>query len=72
MKAQKGEIITGLRVRKALQSLIDSRHPCTIKIPDTPFCWDGLIARIHNQDNSQSLFIGGVGGFEDALPPFQE
>ena len=72
MKAQKGEIITGLRVRKALQSLIDSRHPCTVKIPDTPFCWDALIARIHNQENSQSLFIDGVGGFEHALPPFRE
>jgi c-di-GMP-binding flagellar brake protein YcgR len=72
LKAQRGEIITGLQVRKALQSLIESRHPCKVKIPDTPFCWDALIARIHNRENSYSLFIDGVAGFEHSRPPFQD
>jgi hypothetical protein len=31
-----------------------------------------LISRIHDQENSHSLFIDGVGGFEHSLPPFQE
>jgi c-di-GMP-binding flagellar brake protein YcgR len=72
LKAQKGEIITGWQVRNGLQSLIDSRHPCKVKIPHTPFCWDAWIAEIHPPENSDCLFIDGVGGFEQALPPSQD
>ena len=72
MKVQKGEIITGWHVRNGLQSLIDSRHPCKVKIPHTPFCWDAWVAKIHPTEDSDCLFIDGVGGFEQALPPFQD
>lgn len=72
MKAQKGEIITGQQVRIGLKPLIDSRHPCKVKIPQTPFCWDACMAGIQPPGNSDSLFIDGVGGFEQALPPSQD
>jgi hypothetical protein len=68
----KGEIITGWRVRNCLQSLIDSRHPCQAKIPHRPFCRDAWVAKIHRTEDSDCLFIDGVGGFEQALPPFQD
>jgi c-di-GMP-binding flagellar brake protein YcgR len=72
LKDQKGEIITGWHVRNGLQSLIDSRHPCKVKIPHTPFCWDAWVAKIHPSENSECLFIDGVAGFDQALPPSQE
>lgn len=72
MKAQEGEIITGWQVRKGLQFLIDSRHPCKVKIPDTPFCWDAFIASMQKQENFNTLFIDEVHGFEQALPPSRE
>ena len=72
MKAQTGEIISGWQVRKGIQFLIDSRHPCTVKIPDTPFCWEAIIAGIRKQEKLDYLYIDGVGGFEQALPPSRD
>ena len=71
MKVQRGEIITGWPVRNGLQPLIDSRHPGKVKIPHTPFCGDARAAKIHPTEDFDCLFIYGVGGFEQALPPFQ-
>jgi hypothetical protein len=72
LKVQKGEITTGWHVRNGLQSLIDSRHPCKVKIPHTPFCGDAWVAKIHPTEDFDCLFIDGVGGFEQALPPSQD
>jgi hypothetical protein len=72
LKVQKGEIITGWHVRNCLQSLTDSRHPCKVKTLPTPSCWDAWAAKIHPAEDSDCLFIDGVGGFEQALPPSQD
>ncbi|MGE5252589.1 MAG: flagellar brake protein [Planctomycetaceae bacterium] len=72
MKFQMGEIISGLKVRRSLQSLVASHHPCKVKIPKTPFSWEARISEIREEGNRSYLFIEGVRGFEQALPPLQE
>ncbi len=72
MKFQTGEIISGLKVKRSLQSLIDSHHPCKVKIPNTPFSWEARISEIREEGNCSYLFIDGLRGFEQTLPPLQE
>lgn len=72
MEFQLGEIISGLKVRRSLQSLIASHHPCMVKIPNTPFSWEARITEIREEGNCSYLFIDGVRGFEQTLPPLQE
>jgi c-di-GMP-binding flagellar brake protein YcgR len=72
LKFQMGEIISGLKVKKSLQSLIASHHPCKVKIPNTPFSWEARISEIREEGNCSYLFIDGVRGFEQTLPPLQE
>lgn len=72
MKFQMGEIISGLKVKESLQSLIAWHHPCKVKIPNTPFSWEARISEIREEGNCSYLFIDGVSGFEQTLPPLQE
>jgi len=72
LKFQMGEIISGLKVRRSLQSLIASHHPCKVKIPNTPFSWEARISEIREEGNCSYLYIDGVRGFEQTLPPLQE
>jgi c-di-GMP-binding flagellar brake protein YcgR len=72
LKFQMGEIISGLKVKKSLQSLIVLHHPCKVKIPNTPFSWEAHISEIREEGNCSYLFIEGVRGFEQTLPPLQE
>ena len=72
MKFQMGEIISGWKVKKSLQSLIVLHHPCKVKIPNTPFSWEARISEIREEGNCSYLFIDGVRGFEQTLPPLQE
>ena len=72
MKFQMGEIISGWKVKKSLQSLIVLHHPCKVKIPNTPFSWEAHISEIREEGNCSYLFIEGVRGFEQTLPPLQE
>ncbi len=67
MTNQPAEIISGEKARELLRYLIDSRHLCKIRIPNTPYCWITLLSDIKKEEHSQSLLIDGVPGFGEAL-----
>jgi hypothetical protein len=67
-----GETISGEKVTTLLRYLIESWHPCKIRIPDSPFCWITILIGIQKEGDSDCLLIDGVPGFEQAFSSYKE
>jgi c-di-GMP-binding flagellar brake protein YcgR len=61
------DIILGQRALDLLRYIIDSRGPCKVSIPETPFCWTTLLSAIEREGSTDLLLIQGNPELLEAL-----
>jgi hypothetical protein len=70
VETQPFEIISGQKLVEMLQTLIDSRHLCTIEISQTRFSWMTILLSIQKDGPSHFLLVDPVARFERVLSRF--
>lgn len=61
------DIILGKGALDLLRYIINSRGPCKVSIPDTPFCWTALLLAVEREGPADLLLIQGNTELMEAL-----